>query len=294
MGIGLILIILSVMASVSAIKGNNTITLNPGDDIQTAIDNANSDDIIQLNGGIYNQYNINVNKSVIIKASNINETPIIDAQGKGRVFINKNGVLEGLIITGGKVKIHGGGVYNDKKGIIINCTIKNNLASTGAGVYNNGLVRDCNLEENIATTWGGIYNNGVMTGCNISGNIASNGGIYNVGTLSDCIIKGNNVTRKGGGVYNTGIVNDCTIMGNTAEFGGGVFNYNGTVKACNIGWNIATSVGGGVYSYFGIVKDSIIINNVAYNSDGGLYSIRAIVTACNFSNNTPKNNFDLD
>jgi hypothetical protein len=292
-GIELILIILSIVALVSATTGDNTTILNPGDNIQTAIDNANPGDIIQLNGGVYNQYNIYVNKQVTIKASTTNETPIIDAQGKGRVFINEKGVLEGLTVTGGKARIHGGGVYNDNEGIMINCSIKNNFASTGGGVYNNGIVRGCNIEGNTATTWGGVYNNGVMAGCNISDNIASNGGVYNAGDLNGCIITGNNVNSKGGGVYNTGNLSYCTITGNIAKYGAGIFNYNGTVIGCTIEWNIANSIGGGVYTYYGIVKDCNIINNIACDSDGGLYSIGAIVSGCNFRNNTPKNKFDL-
>ncbi|GAA5819844.1 MAG: PGF-pre-PGF domain-containing protein partial [Methanobrevibacter sp. CfCl-M3] len=79
------------------------VTINPNDSIQTAIDNANPGDTILLNGGTYNQHDINVTKvNLTIKASGNGGVPIINGEGKGRGFnmINSGDVaIQGLTIT---------------------------------------------------------------------------------------------------------------------------------------------------------------------------------------------------
>ncbi|GAA5818527.1 MAG: nitrous oxide reductase family maturation protein NosD partial [Methanobrevibacter sp. CfCl-M3] len=90
--------------------------INPGNNsIQTAIDNASPGDIIELNGGVYYQHDINVNKAnLTIKTSGNGGVPIINGQGQGGGFkVTGSGVtIQNLTITNTRVSSdNGGGVY---------------------------------------------------------------------------------------------------------------------------------------------------------------------------------------
>jgi hypothetical protein len=192
-----------------------TIILNPGDSIQNAIDSLSDGDIIYLNGGTYNESNINVNKRVTIKVSGVNGFPIIDAQGKGRVFTLSNGAtLKDLVIAGG-YSANGAGVYNDQ-GIISHCTLIYNTATgSGGGIFNYfGTVNDYSkIQDNYAIDGAGVLNLG--------------------GNVNVCTIAGNIATRNGGGVNSNGVVSNCFIAYNTALTGGGLFKSGGTVNGCS-------------------------------------------------------------
>lgn len=92
---------------------NDPTPLNPGDSIQTAINNTNSGDTTLLNGGTYNQWNINVTKSNLTIKTSGNGTPIINADGNGRAFnVNVGGVtIQDLTITNANTTGNGGGIY---------------------------------------------------------------------------------------------------------------------------------------------------------------------------------------
>ncbi|MDR3292146.1 MAG: hypothetical protein LBT10_08390, partial [Methanobrevibacter sp.] len=146
---------------------DDTITINPGNGtIQEAIDNANIGGTILLENGTYNgtgNYNITVNKTVTIKAAPNNDTPIINAEGKGRIFsiTANNVILNGLNLTGG-LSNGGGGIYNNGNNSgVSNSNFINNTATTGAGIG------------------GGIQNSGAnfrVSNTSFINNTATNGG----------------------------------------------------------------------------------------------------------------------
>ena len=184
--------------------------------------------------------------------------------------VNDQTILDGFTITKGNASADpgsdnypwngGGGIYIDgthteiptntsSNPRITNCTITENSAEFGGGIYNNGTygeaipsITNCIISENNATRNGagmfssGFYgiSNAVITNCVISGNYAEmrGGGMYNYGEsgtcsshLINCFISGNRAVMKGGGIHNNGrkggisspIITNCTISGNNAN-----------------------------------------------------------------------------
>jgi len=152
---------------------------------------------------------------------------VIHGNQKDRVFDIRRGTvrISDLTIQNGAQSFpYGGGIYNDRYGVLTltNCTLSDNSASEGGGISNSGALTlaDCTLSGNSAEDGGGIYNWGdlAVTNSTLSGNSASGGfygggGIYNVGTatLTSCTLSGNSATRdhsgaplSGGGIYNAG------------------------------------------------------------------------------------------
>ena len=185
-------------------------------------------------------------------------------------------VWDGVTVTKGKANSgHGGGVYIEGKGKLINCIVSKNTTSvtpfsSGGGIYNRGgTVSNCMVSENTAISnssaalGGGIYNifGGTITNCIVSRNTVSNtsytgsvhaGGIYNelYGTITNCIVSGNIVSdnyssrSSAGGIYNKGTISNCIISGNTVFYdrssraeGGGVYNDEGIIKDCTVSGN---------------------------------------------------------
>jgi len=162
--------------------------------------------------------------------------------------------------------VGGGGMFNFKSSpTIINCTLKENSAESGGGMYNishrgdsRPTLTDCIFSENSAIYGGGMCNyrsSPIMANCTFSTNCAEfqeglisyphlyglGGGMYNMGsnpTVTNCMFSGNAAEYhhgKGGGMYNAysnSIVANCTFSGNTAGShqhggGGGMYNEEG-------------------------------------------------------------------
>jgi hypothetical protein len=171
------------------------------------------------------------------------------------------------------------------------CTVSGNTASgSGGGIYNrrtaegdSGLVEliDCTIKDNEAEEGGGIYNEGVlfMYGCTVSGNSASEagGGIFNVtGTdtsgymiILECTISGNRIVSAGlgGGIANQGLIMEivnCTVANNTAtdpgSFGGGFYNTAFAIFANTIVANNSAGTGNNGYT------DNVTLS-LGYNLD---------------------------
>ena len=187
-------------------------------------------------------------------------TLAVDGNAASRVFHispSREVTLTGLTITHGNVYVfpdnHGGGILNDHATLTVrNCTLSDNVASLGAGIFNRGLAAD-----------GGSATLTVVAST-FSGNVAgdSGGGIYNLGyyggtatlTVVDSTFSGNAAGDRGGGIYNNGeaaaplTVVDSRFSGNSASYGGGIFNngYDGgdatlTVVASTFSGNSASA-----------------------------------------------------
>lgn len=131
--------------------------------------------------------------------------------------------ISGLRITGTQQQQwFGGGILNNGRLSVNNCTITGNLVGSSRFGFNGS----------------GIDNQGTLTVINstISGNSAFGalnpnsgfgGGIYNEATMSviGSTISGN-TGNSGGGIYNDGTLTilDSTVSGNSGGHGGGIFN----------------------------------------------------------------------
>ncbi len=158
------------------------------------------------------------------------------------------GYMERCVVSGNVARTTGGGLYLNSTHRVINCDIKDNIASDGGGVYftYGGAVYDSTLRNNIATNRGGAAYcivGGRLQNCLVVDNAASNNG---GGFLLDRI--GNNYT---------GAVESCTLAGNTANTGGGIF-----IGGTNV-W----------------VTNTIVYGNTAWSSGPDIYAVGAQTNA---------------
>ena len=216
-----------------------------------------------------------------------------------RVNANKTCLIFGLTFnsgtgSGGK----GGGVYNDGDLDLVSCSVTNNSANLGGGIYNGADgtlgVEGCDVSSNTAIAGtmlngygGGIYNLGTVTVAaytTIDGNTAATGGGgINSGpdaTLSiygSTTIHGNSSAGNGGGIYALGTlhVSASYITENTAVKGGGVYLTGCTAtfdSDADIEYNNADK-GGGAYLDTGSTTtftNTTILNNSATTLGSGI------------------------
>jgi murein DD-endopeptidase MepM/ murein hydrolase activator NlpD len=225
--------------------------------IQAALDDADSDNIIEVSDGTYDEsitfpsgmkiilQSVNGAFSTIIRGNNGSSTVTFDGSLAGTT-------LEGLTITHTD-GLTGRGIHiADGYLIIENCTISGNRTNRGGGIYNGGTltINGSTISDNFArSVWsnafgGGIHNGGILTinGSTISGNRASGGGGYTYYGAS------------GGGINNGGTltINGSTISGNRASgeggaSGGGIKGGTLTMTGSSVCDNCASENGGGIY-----------------------------------------------
>ncbi|MCJ7444849.1 MAG: hypothetical protein MUO26_10020 [Methanotrichaceae archaeon] len=222
--------------------------------IQSAVDNANPGDIINLLERIYRE-NVHIEKSLSLIGTGVDKTIVDgdtdnDGVGNGRVFY----IGPGIDVTLADMTIRNGNAYNDPT-----------LPLFGGGILNQGnlTIENCDIYDNVASRGGGILSwafgeNDVTT------LTVKNSQIHN------------NTAQWGGGIYNRAengtaiaFVENCEVYDNVAEWkhyrdmnsylgykyalGGGILNFaqDGTsimtVDKSDIHHNIAES-GGGICS----------------------------------------------
>ena len=299
-------------------------TINvPGDypTIQGAIDASSNGDVINIDGGTYNEHSLNPDGKAITIQGTLNGdgslATTIDADQSGRVFVIENDeddetVIKDLLITGGAANF-GGGIYcEDSSPTITDCTISNNTATDGGGIYisynSNSNVTGC-LFSNNTSTWGGggicCYSETTptFTACTISENSGGDfGGGINCWDNSspvfvDCIIESNSA-KLGGGMYcNDGNYSfiDCTIQSNSCEEdGAGAYfgnNSNSLIQGCRFISNSSPEDSGAIefYSCDATVSETTFQNNTAAAEGGAIYCKvdgNIIITNCTISDNS--------
>ncbi len=160
-----------------------------------------------------------------------------------------------LIIDGNSAS----GVFQVDAGVtadISGLTISHGSSSGDGGAIDNlGTlsVTDCTLSQNSATDGGGIYNDtdgtATVADSTFSGNSAAQGGgIYNMGTLAlaDCTLSGNSAQSDGGGICNasgTATLGNTIVAGNTCS-GSPDISGAATANYCLIGDPTGTQFGG--------------------------------------------------
>lgn len=219
-------------------------------------------------------------------------------------FVTANATIDGLTITGGNASSApwpydaGGGIYIDDSSLVItNCTIYDNKAHFGGGIYINfhssaTIITNCTFSGNNGyNDGGGIFNQGILiiANCTFSDNYTEGevggGGISNDGelTATNCTFSGN-IASYGGGIENHGssTITNCTFSGNSAEFaGGGISNRNSssTITNCTFFGNCASDSGGGIYNEY----SSPTITNCILLEDTALFGPEIL----NYSNSSP-------
>jgi parallel beta-helix repeat protein len=241
---------------------------------------------------------------------------VLDGQQGGSVVTTPTSAsrtyrLDGFTVRNGRSEFGGGlncGGLAAVRLVVANCTISQNTADYGGGVYcyySSPTLTDCTISGNTVNYYGGgVYCEGsspTLTDCTISGNTANHygGGVscyyYSSPTLTNCTFSGN-TADGGGGVscYSSSpTLTNCTISGNTANGGGGVFceASSPTLTDCTISGNTANYHGGGVfcYHYSSPTLTNCTISGNTANGGGGVYcyySSSPTLTDCTISGNT--------
>ena len=139
----------------------------------------------------------------------------ITGHDETRVFICLSGTtsISGLTIKGGSASNYGGGLYNASGSTlsVSDCTISGNSAALDGGGLDDrsgtATLEGCTIGDNSAQYGGGLYNKGRATlhlrlhdqrqfYRGIGGGLGNGGTV----TVSDCTISGNSAERDGGGV----------------------------------------------------------------------------------------------
>ena len=210
---------------------------------------------------------------------------------------------------------HGGGVafeetasvifekYELPDGREIRCTISDNEAAVGGGIYwadANPLLNNCDFANNAAYQGAAIFAShglGLVNSCNIYGNFAGSqqgdfddvpgqgGGIYalSIGVeISDCNIAYNEAGASGGGIYVTGTMTDpmniknCLLTYNQAgRDGAGIsvnWYANPTISNCTLANNNAVGsfgdlqIGLGGGAYFSYHSESVVKDSIFWDN----------------------------
>jgi parallel beta-helix repeat protein/predicted outer membrane repeat protein len=302
----------------------NTRTVKTYLTIQDAINDTTTinGDTLSIRPGTYNEYSINVNKSLTITGHNQTDT-ILNAQQQGRIFYIQPGytvTIQNLTLKNGYLKgedeATGGAIFNSGNLTLKNTTISNNSVSTqsgGGAIYNNGTLTITNstlnnntadVNEDLPTPiymgimGGAIFNRGTIniTGSNFTQNHAnfSGGAIENYGgtlNITDTSFTQNN-TNVGGAINNSGTlnINSSSFTQNYANFSGGAIgNYGGTLNITDTNFTQNNSYVGGAITNSGTlnINGSNFTQNNASSAGGAIYSDDGIlkVTSTNLIQN---------
>lgn len=177
--------------------------------IQRAIDDAESGDVLVVKQGTYLENIDFQGKNLTVRSTNADDPAIVAAtvingggQGPAVTFSggeDANCVLAGFTITGGNTGIYCSGVSPT----ITNCVISGNSASLmGGGMYNNNsspAVMNCVFSGNSAPVGGAMYNNSsspTITNCTFGDNAASSvgAGMFSISgnvAVTNCIFWNN-------------------------------------------------------------------------------------------------------
>jgi hypothetical protein len=213
----------SLRADIAAANSGDTIVFDPSLNGQT----------IKLTGG-----ELLINKNLTIQGPGASQLTI-SGNNTHRVFEIDSAVatIAGLTISNGDAAApfyYGGGIYNLKGNLTVSdCTLSNNRANAGGGIYNafgsTLTVSGCTLSGNHFTAkegqmgGAGIWNYGTatVTTSTISGN---SGPVFIGQSLGD------GSSGDGGGIYNRGrmTLQGSTVTNNSPyQHGGGIFNDQG-------------------------------------------------------------------
>ena len=260
---------LSIFASASLMA--TQVQVKAGDDLQAAVNAANSGDTVLVQAGTY-EGNFTMKDGVYVSGgwnedftAQTEHASILDAKADGRVLNQPNDfttltIWDNFTIQNGKLTEYldklGAGVALLKNGRVINCLVQNNTFTyTG---------KEC--------AGGGIANNSGGDTCAINCVVRNNkgthgGGIRTAGIALNCLVENNEATGNGGGVYLhwKGELHNSIVRKNVSKDVGGV-DLAATACAiynCLVADNHANGVVGGIQVRNGssVVGCTVVRNN---------------------------------
>jgi len=273
---------LSVLLTALALAQNmaaNTFYVDPGEDIQAAIDAASSGDTVVLTPGMHNiTSEISLTKGMTLTGTGDYTDTVIDANATTRCLVvdHPGAVVDGLAISRGWTTGDSGAGVFCAAGMVLNCLIVSNTVLhagdnfQGGGMYcgSDGFASNCVFTGNSAPYGGGIY--------------CAEGGV-----VQDCVMSNNAARYYGGGVYCRGSVTRSVIVGNTATGGAGAeCSSGGLLDRCVIRGNEAVDSGGGAFVVYATIQNCVVSENRADNGAGLCLGSDAFVKNCTVCRNT--------
>lgn len=242
---------LSIFASASLMA--TQVQVKASDDLQEAVDAANSGDTVLVQAGTY-EGNFTMKDGVYVSGgwnedftAQTEHASILDAKADGRVLnqpfdFTTLTIWDNFTIQNGKLTAIqsdklGAGVALMKKGRVINCLIRNNTFDYSGDCYGGGLGQET-----------GDKNDTCAINCVVRNNKGTHGGGVRIrGVILNSLAEKNTSTKNGGGIYlQAGAAYNCVIVNNTSNNGGGgvdMFN-SGYLVNCLVANNTAAAVGG--------------------------------------------------
>ncbi|PQP35456.1 hypothetical protein C6A37_02395 [Desulfobacteraceae bacterium SEEP-SAG9] len=217
------------------------------------------------------------------------------AHGGGIYSVQSSSTFTDCTITHNEAGTFGGGIscWDSSSSTFTDCIISNNsaLGRGGGGIYSSStlMIERCTVSDNYAYQGGGIYSYGETTISDsiIAGNSSDDdgGGIFSYGnilSLVNCTIF-NNSGNVGGGVCFKGDCNatiaNSIIADNTGNCGGGIAVWGSpsgpgsfSITESTISGNTASGCGGGFwfdYVPLATVTNCMIFRNTALGGGGG-------------------------
>lgn len=261
-----------------------------GNDLQAAIEDADEDQVLILDGTFTGNFTI----ATSLKLKGKNNSVVIDGGQAGSVLtITGDNDLEtidvflnGLTIQNG-FATNGGGIFATFTNLKLNVVeVKENEAIiTGGGIASEQgslFITNSSINRNTAATGGGINNVDGPLAIKFSeinrneATVSNGGGILtnssNV-TISNSQITRNTAVIAGGGIANSKgsatSLDACDILLNSAGIGGGIHNEERLTitNSSTINENIAATLGGGLFNAsvnaIASIFDSEFKNNTA-------------------------------
>ena len=272
---------LSIFASASLMA--TQVQVKAGDNLQEAVEVANSGDTVLVQAGTY-EGNFTMKDGVYVSGgwnedftAQTEHASILDAKANGRVLNQPNDfttltIWDNFTIQNGKLseadgsKNLGAGVALWKKGRVINCLIRNNTFEYSGTCMGGGIGHDsgdrndtcainCVVRNNFASHGGGVRIRGVILNSIIEENTSTTnagGGMHlQGGAAYNCIIRFNESLKDLGGVrlYGACDLVNCLIVGNKSagKVGGvqaGEGNAASNIINCTIAGNEQATTGG--------------------------------------------------
>ena len=291
-------------------------------ELEDAVWNAESEDVILVNEGTYE-----------LSTGTHNSQP-------GHLYASKTITLQGVPGDASKVVLKGNSanriLYCGANDIVLrNLTFANGNSSSyatasttpadstkGGALLLNGshvTVSNCIFLANEGMDYGGAcatyqtinatYQQMDFFDCMFTNNTSKLGGaIYRGNIVSNCVFIGNTAssssgTRRGGAIYNTTMVIDCAFTNNCADNSGGAVAFAADSKVsgfkvagCDFHGNCAKTSGSALWSHAS-VSDIVLVSNCTFSSNGayagttpnGVIDCFSNVVHCTFTGNAGKN-----
>ncbi|MBD3219726.1 hypothetical protein GF314_00665 [bacterium] len=276
--------------------------------IGDALLGAEAGDFVLVSCGVYRERNLRVPSGVTLWSATLQpDCVVIDAQGRGRVFIfedcDSTTAVVGFTLRGGRTT-HDGGlvVARDAAVRLSRCRFEAGEAQRGGAFACRGerspRLEECVFTGNAARTLGGavLWRStapGRMIGCRFSSNMAIGGGALAVSAGTDLRLErtrlvANEAGNVGGAVWVGGgelELRDCVLARNVGGLGGSAMAIAGgrpRLVGCTITGNLADADGAAVTLVRGgLVGERTLL---AYNTPAavdGTPTVAVELAACN-------------